>query len=211
MVKQSERTQSTVQAILAAARLLFTRDGFEGVSVDQIAERAGVAKGAVYHHFPSKDAIFTRVLEEIQGEIAAKLAAARTSGDNALDAVAKAVLLYLDAAMEPQTKRILLIDGPSVLGWRKWREIDDRFFGAGVRSAIRRILGPEASSRDIAAIEHLLMGSVMEAALVCATAKDPARAATDLTNGLRRLLSGLTRDRAEAGTMITRRRTRGRR
>lgn len=192
MVKQSERTQATIHAILSAAGPLFTRDGFEGVSVDQIAEQAGVAKGAVYHHFPSKEAIFTRALEGVQEGIAARLATSGITGENgALAAFTQATQLYLEIAMEPQNRRILLIDGPAVLGWRKWREIDDRFFGAGVRATIAYILGPGASERDIAAIEHLVMGAVMEAALVCATAED-ASVAADLTNGLRRLLGGLT-------------------
>jgi AcrR family transcriptional regulator len=193
MVRQSVRTQSTIEAILAAARLLFTRDGFEGTSVDEIAALAGVAKGAVYHHFPSKEAIFTRVLEDVQAEIAARPppASARALKDP-LDAIAQGVLRYLKAATEPQNRRVLLIDGPVVIGWRKWREIDDRYFGAGARAAVAHVLGTGATARDIAAIKHLLMGAVMEAALVCAVADDPGRAARDMTNGLRRLLAGLS-------------------
>jgi len=66
MVRQSERREATIAAILAAARKLFASDGFDPVSIDDIAARAGVAKGAVYHHFDSKEAIFTRVLETVQ-------------------------------------------------------------------------------------------------------------------------------------------------
>lgn len=197
MAKQSERTQTTISAILTAARPLFARDGFESVSVDQIADRAGVAKGAIYHHFASKEAIFTRVLEGVQEEIVKRLATTNIRGvGSPVDAVTKAVLLYLNTASEPLNKRILLIDGPAVLGLRKWREIDDRFFGAGARAAITQILGSGASARDIAAIEHLFVGAVMEAALVCATAEDPRTAAIDLTNGLRRLLNGVVAPRA---------------
>lgn len=193
MVRQSERTQSTIEAVLTAARFLFTRDGFEGTSVDDIAARAGLAKGAVYHHFPSKEAIFTQVLENVQAAIAARpLPAGARNLVSLLDAVAQGVLWYLTAATEPQNKRILLIDGPAVLGWRKWREIDDRFFGAGARAAVLHILGPGASAREVAAIEHLLMGAVMEAALVCAIAENPGRTARDMANGVRRLLAGLT-------------------
>ena len=89
-----------------------------------------------------------------------------------LDRMAAAVLSYLNAATEPGIKRILLIDGPAVIGWRKWREIDDQYFGAGT---------------------HAVMGMVMEAALVCATAPDAKKAAREMTAAMRKLLEGIRR------------------
>ena len=86
---------------------------------------------------------------------------------------------------------MLLIDGPAVIGWRKWREIDDRVFGAGARQGRKWLLGPEASDQEVDAMTHLMMGAVMEAALVCATADDPRQAAHDLSSALGRMLGGL--------------------
>jgi AcrR family transcriptional regulator len=189
VVRQAERSEATIRAIEAAARKLFTAHGFEATSVDQIAERAGVAKGAVYHHFRSKEAIFARVLESLQAELAAlpPSASVRKRSDPR-DVVADAVLRYLLAASEPGVRRILLVDGPAVIGWRKWREIDDRYLGAGTRAGVAAMLGPGASAAEIDALAHLVLGAVMEAALVCATAEDPRAAARRLAAGLRRLL-----------------------
>jgi AcrR family transcriptional regulator len=194
VIRQVDRSAATIADILAAARRLFAGAGFDGTSIDDIAARAGVAKGAVYHHFDSKEAIFTRVLEDVQAEIAAlPVPAATRAMPDPLDVIAAETLRYLLAATEPSRKRILLIDGPAVVGWRKWREIDDRFFGAGAKAAMTHVLGADAALREVEAVTHLVMGAVMEACLVCATAPEPRKAARDLAAGLRRMLEGLRR------------------
>lgn len=189
---QAERSEATIQAIERAARKLFASRGFDQTSIDDIAARAGVAKGAVYHHFASKAEIFTRVLDRIQGELAAlPVPPASRRLTNPLDLIADAALRYLLAASEPDVRRILLIDGPAVVGWQKWREIDAKYFGAGTRAAIAHVLGAKAAERDVDALAHLVLGAIMEAALVCASAEDPAKTAREVTAGLRRLLEGL--------------------
>lgn len=192
MSSQAERRAATIGGILASARKLFSEKGFEATSVDDIAAAAGIAKGAVYHHFDSKEAVFARVLVAVQEELFAQPEppAARRMTEP-LDRISAAILRYLLAASAPGVKRILLIDGPAVIGWLRWREIDDRYFGVGARRAIARLLGPGASPDDIDAHTHLLMGAIMEAALVCATAKDPRRSARALAAALRRMLENL--------------------
>jgi AcrR family transcriptional regulator len=192
MIRQIDRSAATVADILTAARKLFATTGFDATSIDGIAAKAGVAKGAVYHHFDSKEEIFTRVLEDVQAEIAAlPVPAATRAMADPLDMIAAETLRYLLAATEPSRKRILLIDGPAVIGWRKWREIDDRFFGAGAKAAMTHVLGAGAPAREIDAVTHLVMGAVMEACLVCATAPEPRKAARELSSGLRKMLEGL--------------------
>lgn len=185
--------------ILTAARRLFAANGFEATSMDDIAEAAGVAKGAVYHHFASKEAVFLRVLEDVQAGLAAAPMppGALQAGDPA-DLIAAGVLSYLLAASEPEIRRILLIDGPAVVGWRKWREIDDRYFGAVARMAVRGLLGDAAPAREVEPMAHLLMGAVMEAAILCATAEDPKTTARELSSALRRMLVGMARDAGRA-------------
>ena len=159
--------------------------------MDDIAAQAGVAKGAIYHHFASKEEIFTQVLEGVQAAIAAApVPPALRQIPDALDRIAAGVLNYLEAAMQPGIKRILLIDGPVVIGWGKWREIDDRYFGASTKSALARALGARVSVAEVEAIAHLVMGAVMEAALVCAKAEDPLKSARQHAGALRRMLEG---------------------
>ena len=134
------------------------------------------------------------MLEAVQAEIAAEPPppALRKIVDP-LDRMAAAVLSYLNAATEPGIKRILLIDGPAVIGWRKWREIDDQYFGAGARRAVQYVMGEGIPDAHLDAITHAVMGMVMEAALVCATAPDAKKAAREMTAAMRKLLEGIRR------------------
>lgn len=194
MPSQAERRAATIAAILASARTLFAERGFEAASIDDIAEAAGVAKGAVYHHFASKEAIFVDVLDAAQRQVASAEPPPGIFGlTDPVEVIGAAVLHYLTVVSEPATRRILLIDGPVVIGWKRWREIDDRYFGAGAKVAVRSLLGPTASVAEVDAATHLVMGAVMECALVCGAADDPVAAARQLVDELKRMLSGLRR------------------
>jgi AcrR family transcriptional regulator len=198
MVSQAERRAGTIRAIEEAARKLFATRGFAETTIDDIAAKAGVAKGAVYHHFSSKEEIFTLVLEHLQEALAteqAKLASARI--EDPLDLAAASVLKYLLSISEPDIHRILLIDGPVVVGWQKWREIDMRYFGAMTKAGLANAFGDRLSPREIDAITHLLFGAIMEAALVCATADDPKKSAKEMSAGMRILLGGLLAQRPD--------------
>jgi AcrR family transcriptional regulator len=196
MVSQAERRAGTIGAIEDAARRLFGSRGFADTTIDDIAEKAGVAKGAVYHHFSSKEDIFTRVLETIQAELAsAQMPSPSARNREPVDLMTAGVLNYLLSISEPGIRRILLIDGPAVIGWQKWREIDMRHFGALTKSGLSHVLGDKVSTRELDPLVHLLMGAVMEAALVCATADDPKKRAKELSSGIRLLLLGLISER----------------
>jgi AcrR family transcriptional regulator len=191
MVRQSERREATIAAILKASRKLFSTRGFDATSIDDIAASAGVAKGAVYHHFESKEEIFTQVLDNVQAELAASPPPSLLKISDPLDQIATAVMEYLIAANAPGIRQILLIDGPAVIGWQKWREIDDRYFGAGTKAAVERIFAQSTPPARIEAVTHLLMGAVMEACLVCAKSQNVKKSARELSSALRVMLEGV--------------------
>jgi len=191
MVSQAERRAATIAAILAAAQRQFATKGFEATTIDDIAARAGVAKGAVYHHFNAKEQIFERVLESVLAGMAKEVSAAAASGKTIIDSMVIGTQKYLECATAPGTRRVLLVDGPVVLGWNKWRELDQRHFGRLTGPALTA-LKPGMSSSDVEALMHLLTGAITEAALVCATAREPRKKARELAAGLRLLLAGLT-------------------
>ena len=164
---------------------MFATGGFDATSMDDIAEAAGVAKGAVYHHFESKEQIFQRVFEQMTGALAAEVAATAATGKSILDRFERGTLKYLTSIAGNKFRQVLLIDGPAVLGWEKWREIDARYFGGVMKAPMERT--PHA--REIAAIGHLIAGAVSEAALVCATSDHRVRAARDFTSALLKMLA----------------------
>jgi AcrR family transcriptional regulator len=191
LIAQSERRASTITAILNGARALFLAQGFANTSVDAIAFEAGVGKGAVYHHFASKEEVLDRLVDAMQGEIAVDVVAAAQRGKDMLDSIGRGTFKYLTAITAPGAKRILLIDGPAVLGWERWREIDHKYFSALMRGPLDAHLRERLNERDVQAVGHLIAGAMMEAALVCATSDKPERTARDMTNGLLFLLKPL--------------------
>lgn len=192
MVKQAERSAATTGAILLAARTLFRKYGYDAVSIDDIAEKAGCKKGAVYHHFDSKQAIFERVVDDLQAAIAADLTAAssrRTSSAPPVRQMAQSFQAYVKGSNHPDNRQILLIDGPMVLGWQRWREIDDRHFAGMVRSGLSRLMS-DASPATIEAATRLTLGAIMEASIACAIAPDPSEAASKYLKPFELMLSG---------------------
>jgi AcrR family transcriptional regulator len=187
MTSQAKRRAATIDAIVSAAGELFTARGFAATSIDEIARGAGVAKGAVYHHFESKEQIFQRVFEQMTAALAAEVAASAAAGKGILDRFERGTLKYLTAIAGNKFRQVLLIDGPAVLGWEKWREIDARYFGGVMKAPMKRT--PQA--REMAAIGHLIAGALSEAALVCATSDHRVRAARDFTSALIKMLAPL--------------------
>jgi AcrR family transcriptional regulator len=196
MARQSERSAATIDGIVSAARKLFMTRGFEAVSIDDIAAAAGIAKGGVYHHFASKQAIFEVVLDRVQAELASQLNArlAANTGKRTPETIAMNLLEYLKAASEPGLRRLILIDGPVVLGMPRWREIDDRHFYEATHSGLAAIMGPKASRKQVEAASRLLAGAIVEAALATGASEKPVAVARVYCATLRSMLHGLQRD-----------------
>jgi AcrR family transcriptional regulator len=192
---QGERTAATVAALVATARRLFADEGFAAVGTERIAQEAGVSRGALYHQFADKTELFAAVLDEVERDIA-ELIASAVMGRDAADT--RALLLagadaWLDACAQPGLRLIVLIDGPSVLGWRRWREICLRH-SVGLISALLAdgIERGTIPSQPVEPLTHVLVGAVDEAALYVADAADPAVARTDMNAVLRRIVDAVT-------------------
>ncbi len=194
MPSQNERRSTTRNAILSAARDLFGSRSFGRVTIEDVAASAGVTKGGLYHHFDSKDALFAAILEAEQRRLADMMISA--DGGDVVDRLAEAVRTYLVAASAPVARQILLIDGPAVLGWARWREIDQRIFGDMMRQTIRIIRGGDSGEIEIEALSNLIIGAVTEAAMVCASSPTPEKSAIEAAAALRVVMAGLNRSDA---------------
>src|SRR6476661_10869813 len=192
---QGERTAQTRAALIAAARRLFGAEGFAEAGAERITREAGMTRGALYHQFASKADLFAAVLDQVEAEIAERVAAAVAGFDPAdttgmLLAGADA---WLDASSEPDLQRIVLLDGPSVLGWGRWREICLRhtvgLIAALLHDGIDR---GSLAAQPVDALTHVLVGAVDEAALYIAQADQPAAARADMDLVIRRLTIALT-------------------
>lgn len=192
---QQERTAATRRTLLDAARRLFGADGYAAVGTERIAREAGMTRGALYHQFADKTDLFAAVLEEVEAEIAARMAAAADGLDPA-DTGALLVAgasVFLDACTEVDIQRIVLLDGPSVLGWERWREICLQYSVGLVAFLLAD--GMERGTipaQPVEPLTHVLIGAVDEAALYVARSPDPARARADMDGVLRRLAAVIT-------------------
>ena len=183
----------TRRRIVESARRLFAEKGYFSTGTTEIVEAAGVGtRGALYHHFENKQALFLTVFEAIETDLATTLGQ-KVSGETWYERLGQGLAAFLDAAVEePEVRRILLIDGPAVLGWAAWREVEGRF-GLG---AIRNMLdeGVKEGSLVVAdadAMAHLLLSLVDEAALFIAHADHPKQARRGAGASVDALLSGL--------------------
>jgi AcrR family transcriptional regulator len=172
-VPRSSREQSaqTELRLREVARGLFAEHGFAGVSLEQVAEAAGVTRGAVYHHFDGKRGLFEAVLADAQGIIADAVAEA-APGDG-WQAIADGSVAFLRAAIHPSVRRIVLVDGPAVVGWDSWRRADAQ---NSARLLAEGLAALEELAVDADAAGALLSGAMNEAALWIVGGGDQAAA-----------------------------------
>jgi AcrR family transcriptional regulator len=191
---QADRSAATREALVGAARRLFAAHGFAEVSTDLIAAEAGVTRGALYHQFADKVALFEAVLDAVEGDIAARLAgeAAAAGVSDPIAGLRQAMRVWLDICAEPETRRVALIDGPSVVGWARWREVCQRH----VFGLVEAVLGQgmemgRIRRQPVRPLAHVLMGASDEAALYVAEAADQERARAEMTEVLNQLIDAL--------------------
>jgi len=192
MATQAERREKTRAAIVNAAKRIFGERGFAATTIDDIAARADVAKGAVYHHFPTKEALFEAVFEQVSIELVVDLDRIARNEKDALAAMAAGTEAYFSACAKGATGRIILRDGPAVLGWERWREIDARHFGGKFPLALAAAMAAGViAQQPVEPLARLLLGAVTEAAVACSTGHDIAKTGAAYARAFRSLLDAL--------------------
>lgn len=157
-----------------------------------------MTRGALYHQFADKADLFAAVLDEVEAEIAQRVAAAVAgfAPDDTVGMLVAGADAWLDASSEADLQRIVLLDGPSVLGWDRWREICLRHT-VGLIAALLHdgIARGSLIAQPVDALTHVLVGAVDEAALYIARAENPAAARADMDVVVRRITMGLAAPR----------------
>jgi AcrR family transcriptional regulator len=192
MSSKAQQSEATRRKLLRVGRDLFARRGYNDVPTEEIVRRAGVTRGALYHHFRDKRDLFAAVVEQLEQEVSELVAQAALTKSDAWEQQRAAIDVYLDVCLEPAVQRILLTDAPSVLGLAAWREIEARY-GLGLVSAgLGAVM--EAGfieQQPIEPLAHLLLGALTEGGLLIARSEDRERARREVGEGLDRILEGL--------------------
>jgi AcrR family transcriptional regulator len=192
MSSRAQQSEVTRAKLLRVARDLFARRGYNDVATEEIVRRAGVTRGALYHHFRDKRDLFQAVVEQIEQEVLQKVAEAALAEHDPWDQQSAAIGAYLDVCLEPAVQRIVLTDAPSVLGLAGWREIEAKYGLAVVEAGLRSVMAAGyIEQQPVEPLAHLLLGALTEGGLLIARAEDRPAARTEVGDSLDRLLRGL--------------------
>ena len=191
---RAEQVAQTRAALVSAGRRLFGSKGFAATSVDDIARAARVTTGALYHHFPTKAAVFEAVFEQVHAEMLVASAEASAAADGALEQMAAGFGVFLDQVLEPEVQRILVTDGPAVLGLARFIELDERY---ALDSAVAAIEAANAAGllrvADPPTLVRLLFGAMTRAGVLIASSADPKATREAVGVTFRQMISGFLR------------------
>jgi len=190
--KNVARGEATRSQLLAIATRMFAERGYEDTSVEAVLREAGVSRGSLYHHFASKEALFEAVAEEVETDVGARTLAAAAGTDGPVAALRAGSLAWIRLAGDPVVQRILLIDAPSVLGWERWRAMEEQHALGGIKAILHLVAGQGKLRPELAdTLAHVLLASVNEVALLVARAQDKETAMKEGADAIDELLQRL--------------------
>lgn len=189
---RARQAEATRGLLIDTARRLFTEQGYGATSIDDIIQQAGVARGALYHHFTGKEALFRAVYEVVEGEVIARVVAAALAESTPWDGVAAGLRAFLDACLEPSFRRIVILDSVSVL---QWQAAEGRIEHVEM-AMLLRVLTPLATAGELGGVPveplaYVALGGLYGAALYIARAAEPAKARAEADTVLDTIMAGL--------------------
>jgi AcrR family transcriptional regulator len=192
--RRTEHASDTRAALVASARRLFAAHGYDATGTEQIVADARVTRGALYHHFRDKADLFRAVMAEAAGSVAQHLIDEQLASEapSPLAEVRKGISAFLDVCVDGDFQRIVLVDGPRVLGSDAWEELVERY-GRGILEEWlnRCVEAGDLEAVPVRALARLLIAMLTEAGLEIARSATPAETRTELGIVLDRMLTGL--------------------
>jgi AcrR family transcriptional regulator len=177
---------------VAAGRALFAERGFAGTSIEDVLRAADVSRGALYHHFRSKEDLFLAVYEAVEADLTAAVVRASLRGPTPLAQLQVGMAAFLDRCVDPEVQRIALLDGPTVLGWETWHELEERYAFGLIRAGLQAAVDAgEVAPQPVEPLAHAVLGAMIQSGSVVARAASPARAKREMKAMFARLLQGL--------------------
>jgi len=188
-----DKGKATRDRLVSTARDLFAERGYEGTSIEAVLAAAGVKRGSLYHHFPGKEALFDAVLDGLLRDIADSTeAAARAAGPDPAANLRAGCFCWLHLALDAAIQRIVLVDAPSVVGWRRVRDLDEQHALGRLRANLSRIAtGGRLPEDQVDIMAHMLLAALGEAALLIARAEDQRAALVSATAAVTTLIDRL--------------------
>lgn len=188
-MKTTKPAISTRDKIVAAARQLFANAGYDGTSTEQVLQQTDISRGALYHHFKNKESLFEAVLEDLERELAEAAAKAAGAASDPVAALRAGCASFLTEAAKPEVRQIILIDAHSVVGWHKWREIEQRYGLGMLKQGLSAIFATHPIPEEAVELyAHILLATMIEVAFLTSRSPQPAHASQNAVETINALL-----------------------
>ena len=188
---RAEQVAQTRAALVEAGRHLFGERGFAGTSVEDLAKQARVTTGALYHHFGAKRLLFEAVFEQAHAEMMAAAAHHASDASDEIEVLTRGFAASLDVVLRPDMQRILIVDGPAVLGLPRFTELDERgAFDVIVAVLQSAVAGGRLEIGDPETVTRLLLGALTRGAMLIASAPNPGVTRRAVAEAMRALITG---------------------
>ena len=191
---QRERSEATTGQLVATARRMFARAGYQATSLEAVARRSGLTKGAFYHHFSDKADLFAAVYEQEERRLCEAVTDAYFKKKDPWDGFSAGSQAFLEASLDPGVQQITLVDAPSALGVDRMREIQSRYTLALIEEGVKAAMNAgRIDKRDIKPLANVLFGGMCQAATFVLEADDQRKALKKVLRELNAVLAGLAR------------------
>jgi AcrR family transcriptional regulator len=192
--RRVDYTESTRHALVESALELFTKRGYAGTSLDAIVKRARVTKGALYHHFSGKQALFEAAFDLVETTAMDRLTSIMDGDGTAWERAMAGIQAYVRVCLEPSYQRIVIHEAPVVMGWERWREAEEHFSYGLVRAAVEALVAAEEiESLPVEVTARILFGALHAGAETIASATDPKATAADVSRTVVAVMNGMRR------------------
>ena len=177
MNRNIERGQATRTQLIEVATRLFAARGYEGTSIEAVLAESGTSRGSLYHHFAGKDALFLAVLENVGTTVTGQVTEAIQDAGDPVAELRAGLLAWIRLAGDPVIRQVMLIDAPIVLGWQRWRELDEQGPLGFIRAALAYAAGQgRIDPVQVDTFAHIVLAAANEVTMMIARADDPAAA-----------------------------------
>lgn len=171
---------------------LFTKRGYAGTSLDEVAKRARLTKGALYHHFSGKQALFEAAFDSVENTFMRKLGEIVSAPGDPWDTAIAGLRAYVRVCLEPAYQRIVIHEAPVVMGWERWREAEEQFSYGLLRGTIEVLVTSGVLEQlPVETMSRLLFGALSAGASTIAGASDPRKASAEVERTIVRVVEGL--------------------
>ncbi|ASU79584.1 TetR family transcriptional regulator [Actinopolyspora erythraea] len=191
--RRVEYSESTRAALVESAVTLFTERGYAQASLDEITGRARVTKGALYHHFGGKRALFEAAFEAVEIGVVARLSDVMREENDPWEELRAGLDAFLRVCLEAPFQRIVAQEGPVVLGYQRWYDLGERYTFGLVRASVQRLVstGRIEGTMSVDVLARVIFGGLASGAATIAGSDDPNRTSVEVGEALERLLRGL--------------------